>query len=781
MKNRIFSAFLAAFGAAICFASWGAFYDPMSGVPAVPPNAGSKPARPAIMLNMSRDHQLFYKAYNEFSDYDGDGNLDGGYIHNVKQPYSGYFDPGKCYVYDSTDKLFSPSKLAGDDYLCGGGTWSGNFLNWATMTRMDIVRKVLYGGYRRTDPDERATGDASRTILERASLPMDAHSFAKYYKYSSGGGSKNPALSSITPFANTVTEISICNTTVDDNYAWSHSTDKPPLMRVVEGNYSLWAAHERRQCRWDGESEKWKNPGQNNGNDPRVTGYGASDAYPSRPAGTNVGDLVVRVEVCNSGLLGGERCQQYPKGNWKPIGLLQEFGEKDQAQFGLLTGSFSNNIQGGILRKNVSSFRNEVNLTNGVFRSGVNGIVETLNKLRIFGYRYADSKYLNDPTERYAEMYAKPDVDLPDKSFCRFRTIGLKNGECMSWGNPIGEMFIESLRYFKGGLTPAVEYGSNSDGIGSKWLGLPDNVTWKDPLAADASGDYVFGRAHCRAINIINFNASVISYDGDTVGPFSDLGSDLGLISYVNKIGRGEEVHGKKWFFGELLGDWYKDNLCTAKSINNLSNVEGLCPYAPGYRGSFSLAGAAYWAHTHSLRPPVTGEFKDPNFRVNTLSVELAPGVPRIELKGANDTKVIIQPSYRLHDPIPYPALDDKGRTVDPLVNGTGTLVDFRVISHDPNKGGKYLVIWEDSEQGGDFDQDVAGFLEWYFINDREKIKVKTKIYKESTSRPQGFGYTISGTDRDGAHFHSGIDGFIFEDSTGEPDCYDKGKEKSPF
>jgi type IV pilus assembly protein PilY1 len=756
MKNKNFSAFLVACGAAICLATFSgpALSDNsgvpasarMPNVPAVPPNATSLPARPAIMLNMSRDHQLFYKAYNEFSDYQGSGKPDGGYIHNVAKPYYGYFDPGKCYVYGSGSKLFSPSKLADVNYLCGGNTWSGNFLNWATMTRMDVVRKVLYGGYRSIDEE-------NSTILERASLPMDAHSFAKYYK--SRGGSKSPELNKITP--HTGDEISICNTTVDDNNAWSHSTKKPPLMRVVTGNYSLWAAHERRQCRWI-EETSWDQDGSGNGNDQSKTLYPAKSDYPSRPTGENFGDLVVRVEVCNSALLGGERCRQYPNGKWKPIGLLHEFGEKDQAEFGLMTGSFSNNIGGGILRKNISSFKDEVDLDTGGFNPKVNGIVGTLNKLRIFGYRYADSLYVDDPSEPYISG------QLP-KSFCAFQTIGLTNGKCMSWGNPIGEMFIESLRYFRGGLIPSAEYGNNLDNIGAKDFTLPHGVAWEDPVASSKSD--VFGKPHCRSMNIVNFNASVISYDRDNLRPFDDLraGKWKSLADYVNEVGIGEGVDKNYWFVGSTPTT--SNSLCTSKFIEKLSDVEGLCPYAPGYRGSFSLAGAAYWAHTHSLRDAVTKgaqEFKDPNFRVNTFSVALSPGFPRIVAKGPGDSKVIIQPSYRLHDP------DLKGERDGPRLNGSGTLVDFRVIEQSDSHG-KYLVIWEDSEQGGDFDQDVAGILEWR-VKDSE-ISVITDVYAESTFRPQGFGYTISGTNKDGAHFHSGIHDFKFDDPTGALACTD--------
>ena len=49
------------------------------------------------------------------------------------------------------------------------------FLNWATMSRVDEVRKVLYGGLRAIDT-------ATNTVLERSYLANDAHSFAKYYE-----------------------------------------------------------------------------------------------------------------------------------------------------------------------------------------------------------------------------------------------------------------------------------------------------------------------------------------------------------------------------------------------------------------------------------------------------------------------------------------------------------------------------------------------------------------------------------------------------------------------
>ncbi len=725
-------------------------------IQAVPPNAVSVPARPAIMLNLSKDHQLFYRAYNEFTDYNDDDSPDGGYIHEYD--YSGYFDPKKCYAYSNANRRFAPAAMANSQKFCTG-QWSGNFLNWATMTRMDVVRKVLYGGHRSTD-NGAANTPANLTVLQRASLPMDAHSFAKHH---------NNDIVKLTPFNQP--EITLCNTTFQGNVlasgaiAYSHTTSNPPLLRVARGNFALWNAHERRQCRWS-EELVWLENGAGNGNTPGVTGLAANNNYPSRinqglsgngATAGSAGDYEVKVEVCNAALLGTERCRRYPSGNYKPIGLLQEYGETDRAEFGLLTGSFSFNIAGGVLRKNVSSFRDEVNhTTDGTFNtavinstnSNVGSIVGTLNKIRVYGYRYSDGTY---------GVNTNPGVD----GNCTFQLSGLTNDRCASWGNPIGEMYTEALRYFKGPPSsgtygPANLYGAASgastDPKGDA-MGLP-RPTWTDPFARGASINTTFGLPQCRAINIINFNASVTSYDNDTQAPFNDLGAGL-LNNHIDAVGTGEGVNGTQRFVGRVNGAG--DNACTAKMVGTLSQVDGLCPSGPAYRGSFSLAGAAFWAHTNPIRTmaafPLTanlyGANKDPNFRVNTFSVALAPGLPRIEVN-APAGKAIIQPNYVLNDS-------------SNVKRGNGTLVDFRVVTQTPTSG-KYIVVWEDSEQGGDYDQDASGILEWNLAGN--VLTVTTSTFADATDNPQGFGYTISGTNKNGVHYHSGIRGFTFNDPT---------------
>jgi len=161
----------------------------------------ANPVKPIMMLNMSKDHQLFYKLYDDYSDIIDTSGLspssslassvsssssssasvfkfakagedkkpDTTYIHAFR--YYGYFDSDKCYTY--ANDLFTPNRFVNTStrYCGGSGEWSGNFLNWATMTRMDAVRKILYGG-------KRAVDDTDKTILERSYLPEDAHAFA---------------------------------------------------------------------------------------------------------------------------------------------------------------------------------------------------------------------------------------------------------------------------------------------------------------------------------------------------------------------------------------------------------------------------------------------------------------------------------------------------------------------------------------------------------------------------------------------------------------------------
>ena len=144
---------------------------------------------PKVMLTLLKDQQLFKKAYNDYSDLDGDGVIESTYKHSID--YYGYFDPKKCYIY--RNNRFEPERVTEDKYCGQSNEWAGNFLNWVSMSRMDAVRKLLYGGTRSTDGAFSGDATAVVTVLERAYIPTDAHAWAKDYD-----GADIPKL---TPFA----------------------------------------------------------------------------------------------------------------------------------------------------------------------------------------------------------------------------------------------------------------------------------------------------------------------------------------------------------------------------------------------------------------------------------------------------------------------------------------------------------------------------------------------------------------------------------------------------
>jgi len=92
-----------------------------------------------------------------------DGTGSWGTCYFPAMNYLGYFDPLKCYTYTTVDGYFKPSKTIATSSTSCGGDWSGNVLNWATMTALDEFRKTLTGGARAVDT-------ATATVLVRSNL-----------------------------------------------------------------------------------------------------------------------------------------------------------------------------------------------------------------------------------------------------------------------------------------------------------------------------------------------------------------------------------------------------------------------------------------------------------------------------------------------------------------------------------------------------------------------------------------------------------------------------------
>lgn len=676
-KNLFKQALVSLFTACITFASGNilaATSTDFSSQPAVI----TQTATPLVMLNMSNDHQLFYKAYTDYDDMDSDGILDTTYKDTIS--YYGYFDPLKCYTYSgaTSNGNFAPNTTGfasgANGHHCTG-EWSGNFMNWATMSRMDILRKVLYGGKRSTD-------NVSKTVLERAYLPDDNHAWSKYVSIAN-----IVDLSDYTPYTNASypAGITLCNVTPREGSTdRSETNTTSPRFRIAKGEWANWSAQERRQCLWDND-------------------YGSADNPNEFNATEYVGEFTVRVEVCDEDLLGSESCKTYNDSGtprYKPVGLLQTYAESDSIHFGLLTGSYAKGKSGGVLRKNISGITDEIDQSNGTL-TGASGIIDTLDRLRISRYAYSVNGYYNGASG----------------DNCKYGQNSWSNGDCSNWGNPLGEMFLETLRYYAGA-------SPNFSATDSSWISGLSEATWKDPYDTIGSGG--LGYAACSKPNIINFSTGLLSFDDDEYGGTTDIPGSPNVNTMTDTVGDEENISGNDYYVGSTSGGSPNDT-CTSTTVNNLSDVTGLCPEAAGLEGSYKIAGLAYYARNNDISSTIADDQT-----VNTFSVSLAPPIPELSVDVGGNTVSIIPVAYNW-------------RNKNAMV-----LVNFQVISQTATTG-EFFMNYENAPAGADHDSDFKGYLNYEVVGNN--ISIVTHNTGSSAGATMHMGYIIDGVS-DAGTFH---------------------------
>ena len=681
---------------------------------AVPPFL-SAAAPPLVLLVMSRSHKLYYEAYNDASDLDGDGILDVGYKPDTID-YYGYFDNYKCYTYDSGNSRFNPTSLTvantapvagSNSKACSGASeWSGDFLNYLTMSRMDGIRKVLYGGLRSTD-------SASDTVLQRAYVPQDAHSWGKEYK---DVATDLYDIRDYTPFSLPTSgnrHLFAC-TTLSDN--------GNPLLRVLQNeSHRIW---------------EWVSIERPVAGDKIENGSSGPSVSPT--------DYTVRVKVCDSTVGLELNCKHYPgtdgiygagQDSYKPIGLLQRYGETEQMLFGLISGSYAKNTSGGVLRKTISLISDEIDANTGEFEyldsSTVKGIIKTIDKLRIVHFDYDNGyKYGNSP-----------DAWLT--------TRAMTEGEFPDWGDPTAEMMYEGLRYLSGAgsATSAYDYISGDDVD----LGLP-KVSWDNPYSAS---DRWCSQPIMLVLSDINTSYDSDQLPGSAFSTWSEvtLGADsstLNVESLLDTISTNESISGD-YYIGEKGST--ADSVCSAKSLSTLKDVRGLCPEEPTKEGSYYAASVAYFGR----KEDVSSTTNDQN--VLTYAVGLASALPKIEIQ--------------LGDPLQTITLIPFGKSVGccctsmPISNTQGdfqptnTIVDFYVESLTPTSGA-FRINYEDVEQAADHDMDSVIKYSYRVYKadgtpaatpaEGATVKINVERLYGAANIIMHHGYIISGTTADGTY-----------------------------
>lgn len=116
---------------------------PLNNYCQIPPfvTSGGNSLKPNVLLIVDNSGSMYEFAYKT-PDKGGDtSNYDESYDSNTN--YYGYFDSTKMYSYETSNGHFY---VDGAKVLDKTSFWSGNLLNWLTMRRVDVVRKVLVGG-----------------------------------------------------------------------------------------------------------------------------------------------------------------------------------------------------------------------------------------------------------------------------------------------------------------------------------------------------------------------------------------------------------------------------------------------------------------------------------------------------------------------------------------------------------------------------------------------------------------------------------------------------------
>ena len=392
---------------------------PLIRLPDVPLYFGSAYAHPNLLIDLSIDLSSVRAAYRNADDY------------SRAVTYLGYFNSKKCYqnggvkqfalvrengeitsdVQGGLTKFGSWSDLqsgyfyaikdADSNFECGGDAFSGNFMNWASTSNLDILRLAFTGG-------DRVVDSASQTVLQRAFLPADFYNSSLFVKKVLSTTPGKSAPEHVTPYK--VRQLYIFNCENRVMFSDSDTASNCTAQRTFPTNNSK------------------------------------IDTKLIVSSDRTLGEFLVRVQVCDEAesVARMDLCAQYPNGSYKPVGNIQR--NPNSVRYGVFGYLFDpvKTRYGGVLRaplkyvgstqfRATNSFfpeqndRQEWDLNTGVFlvnpEKDLNGNSGVINYINKFGRR---GRYKSN--------------------------------------DPLSELFYESIRYLQGvPATPASTDGMTAD------------------------------------------------------------------------------------------------------------------------------------------------------------------------------------------------------------------------------------------------------------------------------------------------------------------------------
>lgn len=572
----------------------------------------------------------------------------------IKNRYIGYFDNTKCYTYvpdpadsnakkafdkhyntrnngtifqpdmegiinepinERTPEYFQVSGNASDTAqgvgLCSGeAEFSGNMLNWATMSAIDIFRQAMTGGNRaatlKNDAQAYESGDTTNaTYLRRANvqrhknsnffsrrfvhLPKDLlekvlpHAFAKDYNINDFVGYRPNDTNDYYQFV-----------------AGSPNSYYSALQKEIPspGNYPIidvanigFTVHFRRlgqiqQC----SGTKRSYPGLDSAGNYRVPdncSRWTPRGYTFLPTTQRYMPYHVVVKACDQHSSNSSgTCSRYPNNQYKPTGLMQSKADSMRfAAFGYANID-GNNVDGGILRARMKSLLGGQTNTNITLGKEIN---EQTGQFIINpdDYDAKASKVSNSGVINYLNKFG---------DYGGYKT-----------NDPAAELYYTAQRYLRNAGFPS-EYKrvANADGSNRKTLSedslsptekdnFPVIMQWENPLIHSK----LERENACRPNQIILIGDTFTHHDGN-------------LPNLVNSTVRDNDVQ-----TGSLLSTILREERLNGHTLDRNWGANN----SPA-----GLAALAFWGQNHDIQPTGSG-YPSNNLRgtqtINTFMIDV--------------------------------------------------------------------------------------------------------------------------------------------------------------
>ncbi|HEY1028228.1 MAG TPA: PilC/PilY family type IV pilus protein [Pseudomonas sp.] len=402
--------------------------------------------------------------------------------YSSDKTYPGYFDPHKCYLYDTTNERFEPNATTRSRKCTEHHQWSGNFLNWAGTLSIDLFRSILTGGYRFRD-------SKGLTVLSKSRNPDN--------EGKRRGMVPRAEIMGAAPVSSSWSQLHV-------------SLEDPPMMRATGSNTYMYISNDDVEVFERGRAHSsiaWVDY------DSAAAGYldGERRLNPKVKCGRrncSVFRVNMRVRVCVPGML-ESNCKAYPGGSYKPEGLLQKHSDMLRySVFGYLNDNDLLGRDGGVLRAG-QKFVGNKRITPGVG--------EEDNPAREWDPETGILVINPDNVTRAMEG-----VNIHDSGVINYiNKSGQINDSLYRIGGSISELYYTATRYFRN-IGNVYEYSSPHPASFLRTREAADSfpviTDWQDPLQYACQKNAILGIAAADSWNDKNLPGST-SAVGEPIKP----------------------------------------------------------------------------------------------------------------------------------------------------------------------------------------------------------------------------------------------------------------------